>query len=171
VAPISAQGFGGPCSAPFPFFPKMDMNSTYSAKPGEIERKWHVVDASGFELGRLASRIAVVLRGKHKPTFTPHVDVGDFVVVVNATQIQLTGKKADQKKYNHYSGYPGGLKTKAAGDVRRDDPERMIRQAVKGMLPKNRLSRQLIKKLKVYGGAEHPHKAQNPTADLFSGEI
>ena len=125
---------------------------TYSAKPGEIDRDWFVVDASDFELGRLATRIAHVLRGCHKPTFTPHVDTGDFVVVVNASQVKLTGRKLDQKHYHRYSGYPGGLKSIGARKVREEDPERMIRQAVKGMLPKNRLSRQIIKKLKVYGG-------------------
>ncbi len=135
---------------------------TYSAKPKEIDRNWFVVDASDFELGRLATRIAMVLRGKHKPTFTPHVDTGDFVVVVNASDVKLTGKKVENKKYHHYSGYPGGLKTRSARDVRADDPERMIREAVEGMLPKNRLSRRLITKLKVYGGAEHPHTAQKP---------
>ena len=143
------------------------LNSTYSAKPGEITKKWHVVDATDFELGRLATRIAEVLRGKHKPQFTPHVDTGDFVIVVNASQVKLTGKKLDQEFYNHYSGFPGGLKQTSARLVRQNDPERMIREAVKGMLPKNRLSRQVIKKLKVYGGGEHPHKAQNPVADLF----
>ena len=135
---------------------------TYSAKPGEIERNWYVVDASEYELGRLATRVAVILRGKHKPVFTPHVDTGDFVVIINASQIKLSGAKADQKKYHHYSGYPGGLKTRTASDVRVDDPDRMLRQAVQGMLPKNRLSKQLITKLKVYGGAEHPHTAQKP---------
>jgi large subunit ribosomal protein L13 len=135
---------------------------TWTAKPGEVERKWYVVDATDQTLGRLASRIAMVLRGKNKATFTPHVDTGDFVVVVNASKVALTGRKLDQKKYQHYSGYPGGLKTATARDVRVDDPERMFREAVKGMLPKNRLARQLIKKLRVYGGAEHPHAAQNP---------
>jgi len=135
---------------------------TFSAKPGEIDRTWFVVDASEFELGRLATRIAHVLRGKHKPGFTPHVDTGDFVVVLNATKVKLTGRKLDQKGYHHYSGYPGGLKTKPAREVREIDPDRMIREAVKGMLPKNRLSRRLITKLKVYGGSEHPHTAQKP---------
>jgi large subunit ribosomal protein L13 len=135
---------------------------TWNAKPGEVERNWYVVDATDQTLGRLASRIAMVLRGKNKATFTPHVDTGDFVVVVNASKVSLTGRKLDQKKYQHYSGYPGGLKTATARDVRVDDPERMFREAVKGMLPKNRLARQLIKKLRVYGGAEHPHAAQNP---------
>lgn len=138
------------------------MGTTFSAKPGEIERNWFVIDASQFELGRLASQVAMVLRGKHKPTFTPHVDTGDFVVVVNASQIKLTGRKLDQKGYYAYSGYPGGLKGRAARDVRADDPDRMVREAVKGMLPKNRLSRRLITKLKVYGGTEHPHAAQKP---------
>jgi len=135
---------------------------TYSAKPGEVDRHWYVVDASQHTLGRLAVTIADVLRGKHKPQFTPHVDTGDFVVVVNASQINLTGRKLDQKHYYRYSGYPGGLKALDARTVREEDPERMIVEAVKGMLPKNRLSRQLIKKLKVYASAEHPHGAQNP---------
>lgn len=136
--------------------------STYQAKKGEIDAQWYVVDASGYNLGRLATRVATVLRGKHKPTFTPHVDTGDFVVVINASQVQLTGNKLDHKKYHRYSGYMGGLKSTVASTVREEDPERMIQQAVKGMLPKNRLSRQIIKKLKVYGGAEHPHAAQQP---------
>jgi large subunit ribosomal protein L13 len=135
---------------------------TYSAKPGEIDRNWYVVDASEFELGRLATRLAMVLRGKHKPTFTPHVDTGDFVVVVNASRVKLSGRKLDTKEYHAYSGYPGGLRSATAKDVRVDDPDRMIREAVKGMLPKNRLSRRLITKLKVYGGEEHPHTAQKP---------
>jgi large subunit ribosomal protein L13 len=136
--------------------------STYVAKPAEVERSWFVVDASEFELGRLATRIATVLRGKHKPTFTPHVDTGDFVVVINADQVKLTGRKLDTKHYHRYSGYPGGLQSLDARSVRAEDPERVIRQAVKGMLPKNRLSRQVITKLKVYGGADHPHAAQKP---------
>jgi large subunit ribosomal protein L13 len=135
---------------------------TYSAKPGEVDQGWFVVDASAYNLGRLASRIAKVLRGKHKPTFTPHVDTGDFVIVINASQVNLTGNKLDRNSYYRYSGYPGGLKTVDAATVRAEDPERMIREAVKGMLPKNRLSSQVIQKLKVYGGAEHPHVAQNP---------
>lgn len=135
---------------------------TYSAKPGEVDRSWFVVDATGLTLGRLATRVAMVLRGRHKPEFTPHVDTGDFVIVVNASSIQLSGRKLDQKYYHRYSGYPGGLKSIDARTVREDDPERMIVQAVKGMLPKNRLSRQIIKKLKVYGAAEHPHAAQQP---------
>ena len=136
--------------------------STYSAKPGEVQREWFVIDASDQTLGRLATRIATVLRGKHKPTYTPHVDTGDFVVVVNASQVALSGNKLDRKQYHRYSGFMGGLKSADARTVRAEDPERMIRQAVKGMLPKNRLSRQIIKKLKVYGGAEHPHTGQKP---------
>ncbi len=135
---------------------------TFSAKPGEVERSWFVIDASEFELGRLATRLAMVLRGRHKPTFTPHVDTGDFVVVINASQVKLSGRKLDQKSYHRYSGYPGGLHSVVARTVRETDPERMIQQAVKGMLPKNRLSRQVIKKLKVYGGGDHPHTAQKP---------
>ena len=136
---------------------------TYQAKKGEIERNWYVVDASEYNLGRLATRIAAVLRGKHKPIFAPHVDTGDFVVVINASQVKLTGNKLEQKKYHRYSGYMGGLKSVGAATVRAEDPERMIQQAVKGMLPKNRLSRQVIKKLKVYGGSDHPHGAQQPS--------
>ncbi len=135
---------------------------TYVAKPGEVERSWYVVDATDYELGRLATKVATVLRGKHKPTFTPHVDTGDFVVVVNASQVKLSGNKLDRKTYNRYSGYPGGMHSTDARTVRANDPERMIRQAVKGMLPKNLLSKQIIKKLKVYGGTEHPHTAQQP---------
>ncbi|MGC6494634.1 MAG: 50S ribosomal protein L13 [Myxococcota bacterium] len=136
---------------------------TYTAKPGEVDKKWYVVDASEFRLGRLATRVATVLRGKHKPEFTPHVDTGDFVIVVNASQVMLTGGKLDAKKYHRYSGHPGGLRSIDARTVRETDAERMIKQAVKGMLPKNRLARQIIKKLKVYPGAEHPHEAQQPS--------
>jgi large subunit ribosomal protein L13 len=135
---------------------------TYSAKPGEVDQDWYVVDASGYNLGRLATQIATVLRGKHKPTFTPHVDTGDYVIVLNASEVNLTGQKLDQKRYHRYSGYAGGLKSIDARTVRESDPERMIVSAVKGMLPKNRLARQIIKKLKVYGGSEHPHAAQKP---------
>lgn len=138
------------------------MQTTFSAKAGETDRAWFVVDASEYELGRLATRVAHVLRGRHKAVFTPHVDTGDFVVVVNADKVKLTGRKLDQKNYYSYSGYPGGLKTADARTVRATDAERMITQAVKGMLPKNRLSRQIIKKLKVYPGGEHPHTAQKP---------
>jgi large subunit ribosomal protein L13 len=135
---------------------------TYSAKPGEISRDWFVVDAAGLTLGRLATRIATVLRGKHKPQFTPHVDTGDFVIVINAGKVELSGSKLDQKRYYNYSGYPGGLKSVTARVLREENPERILRDAVKGMLPKNRLSSELINKLKVYEGGDHPHSAQKP---------
>lgn len=138
--------------------------TTYMAKPAEVTRSWFVVDAAGLTLGRLATRIAMVLRGKHKPTFTPHVDTGDYVIVVNASQVTLSGNKLDRKRYYRYSGYPGGLHATVARDLREHNPDRMIREAVKGMLPKNRLATTMIDKLKVYGGADHPHAAQNPTA-------
>jgi len=135
---------------------------TYMAKPNEVPRKWYVVDAAGQTLGRLSSEVARILRGKHKPQFTPHVDTGDFVVVINAEKIQLTGKKWDQKNYYRHSGYPGGLKVTSAKDMRDKHPERLIELAVYGMLPKNRLGERLKSKLKVYAGSEHPHAAQNP---------
>lgn len=135
---------------------------TFMAKPGEVEQRWWVVDASDRIVGRLASEVAMVLMGKHRPTYTPHVDTGDFVVVINASRVNLTGRKLATKSYHRYSGFPGGMKTAVAATVRAEDPERMIREAVKGMLPKNRLSSQIIKKLKVYGGGDHPHVAQDP---------
>ena len=139
------------------------MNTTFSAKATDVDRKWFVVDAEGQTLGRLASRIATIIRGKHKVTFTPHVDTGDFVIVLNASKVTLTGRKLDHKKYHAYSGYPGGLSTVAARDVRSSDPERMISEAVAGMLPKNKLARKvLIRKLRVYAGTDHPHTAQSP---------
>ena len=128
----------------------------------QVQRSWFIVDASGQTLGRLATRVATVLRGKHKVNFTPHVDCGDHVIVVNADKIKLTGKKLDAKFYHRYSGYPGGLRSTSARDLLATYPDRVIHSAVKGMLPKNRLSRQVIKKLRVYGGAEHPHEAQQP---------
>ncbi|MCJ7492816.1 MAG: 50S ribosomal protein L13 [Deltaproteobacteria bacterium] len=133
-------------------------------KKGEIIRKWHLVDANGKTLGRLASRVAILLRGKHKPTFTPHMDVGDFVVVVNADKVALTGNKWKQKLYIHHSGYPGGLKSISAEKMKEKKPERLITMAVQGMLPKNKLGRKLLKKLKVYSGEAHPHQAQQPEA-------
>jgi len=136
--------------------------STYSPKPGEIERHWHVIDAEGVTLGRLAVTAATLLRGKHKATFAPHIDGGDFVVVVNASKIRLTGKKATDKMAYRHSGEPGGLKAVAYGELLQKDPRRAVELAVWGMLPKNRLSRKLMGKLKVYGGPEHPHAAQNP---------
>jgi large subunit ribosomal protein L13 len=135
---------------------------TYSAKAHEIQREWYVVDASGETLGRLASRIASVLRGKHKPIYTPHVDCGDFVIVVNADKVRVTGRKMDQKFYYRHSGYPGGLKQISLRDQLDRHPDRVIRLAVRGMLPKNRLGRQMIKKLKVYATPDHPHQAQQP---------
>lgn len=133
------------------------------AKPDQIDRKWYVVDAKGKTLGRLASEVAKILRGKHKPEYTPHIDTGDFVIVVNAEQVELTGKKLTDKIYYRHSGYPGGLKQVTAGELREKRPERMIEYAVKGMLPKGSLGRKQFKKLKVYAGSEHPHEAQQPT--------
>ncbi len=135
---------------------------SYTARKGEVPRRWFVVDAQGKVLGRLASRIAMVLRGKNKPTYTPHLDTGDFVVVVNAGQVQLTGRKLDDKFYYRHSGYMGGLKQISARHLLAKKPEEVLRHAVRGMLPKNSLGRQLLKKLKVYAGGEHPHQAQQP---------
>jgi len=135
---------------------------TFTGKKEEIEREWFVVDATGQTLGRLASQIAPILRGKHKPTYTPHLDCGDFVIVVNADKVQVTGRKMDQKFYYRHSGYPGGLKQISLRDQLNRHPERVIQAAVKGMLPKNKLGRQMIKKLKIYAGDEHPHQAQQP---------
>jgi len=137
---------------------------TPMAKKGSIEQKWHLIDANGKTLGRLATRVAMLLRGKHKPIFTPHVDTGDFVVVVNAEKISLTGKKWKDKLYIHHSGYPGGLKSISAGKMREKKPQRLVTMAVQGMLPKNKLGRKMIKKLKVYSGEAHPHQAQQPEA-------
>jgi large subunit ribosomal protein L13 len=138
------------------------MRTTYMAKPNEVERKWYLVDAEGQTLGRLASEVAALLRGKHKPQFTPHVDTGDFVIVINAEKIVLTGKKWQQKKYYRHSGYMGGLKVTPAHQMIQTKPEKMIELAVGGMLPKNKLGNALKRKLKVYAGSEHPHAAQNP---------
>lgn len=135
---------------------------TYSVKAGEIQREWYVVDAKGRVLGRLATEIAHVLRGKHKPTFSPHLDVGDYVVVINAADVRLTGKKADQKEYFRHSGYMGGERFTPFRRLIKRHPERVIRLAVKGMLPKNTLGRQMLRKLKVYAGPEHPHASQQP---------
>ena len=135
---------------------------TFSAKPHEIEREWFVVDAQGQTLGRLATHIATLLRGKHKPIYTPHVDCGDYVIVVNADKINVTGQKLDQKIYYRHSGYPGGLKQVTLRRRLQTHPERVIESAVRGMLPKNRLGRKMFKKLKVYAGPDHPHEAQQP---------
>lgn len=136
--------------------------STYMAKAGEIERQWYVIDAAEQTLGRLSTRIADILRGKHKPIFTPHVDTGDFVIVINAEKVKLTGNKWEQKKYYRHSGYPGGLKETTYQKLLEKNPELIIEKAVKGMIPHNKLGRQVLKKLKVYAGAEHPHQAQQP---------
>jgi large subunit ribosomal protein L13 len=135
---------------------------TYSAKPGEVTRKWWVVDAEGKNLGRLASEIAIVLRGKNKPQYTPHVDTGDFVVVVNSQKIAVTGNKLEGKVYYRHSGYPGGLKSRTLGEMLERRPNEVLRKAVKGMLPKNRLAAKQLTKLKIYAGPEHPHAAQKP---------
>ena len=135
---------------------------TYSAKPGEIAREWYVVDAEGKTLGRLATQIADTLRGKNKPVYTPHIDTGDFVIVVNAEKIAVTGQKLDQKLYHRHSGYPGGLKERTLRQQLERRPTEVIRKAVKGMLPKNRLAAAQLRKLKVYAGPDHPHSAQSP---------
>jgi large subunit ribosomal protein L13 len=142
---------------------------TYSAKPGEVDRNWWVVDAEGKNLGRLASEIANVLRGKNKPQYTPHVDTGDFVVVVNAQKIAVTGNKLAGKIYYRHSGYPGGLKSETLGHLLGRRPNEVLRKAVKGMLPKNRLAAQQLTKLKIYAGPKHPHSAQKPEEMLWQG--
>ena len=135
---------------------------TYSPKPGDVQREWHVIDATDVVLGRLAVQAATLLRGKHKPTFAPHVDTGDFVIIINAEKVALTGaKRTDKLSYRH-SGYPGGLSATPIGELLARNPRRVIEKAVWGMLPKNRLSRQTLKKLKVYAGPSHPHQAQQP---------
>jgi large subunit ribosomal protein L13 len=138
------------------------MQKTWNAKPGEVVRRWYLVDAEGETLGRLATRIADTLRGKGKPEYTPHVDSGDFVVVVNAEKINVTGKKLDQKLYHRHSGYPGGLRSRSLREQLERRPTEVLRKAVKGMLPRNRLGRAQIGKLKIYAGPEHPHEAQQP---------
>jgi large subunit ribosomal protein L13 len=135
---------------------------TYSPKPEHIERRWYVVDAADQVLGRLASEVAALLRGKHKPIFAPHMDTGDHVVIVNASKVRLTGNKAQQKRYYRHSGYPGGLKTVPYTVLLAERPARAVERAVRGMLPHNRIGRQMIKKLKVYEGPTHPHAAQRP---------
>lgn len=140
---------------------------TYTVRPGDIKRQWYVVDADGLTLGRLASRIATILKGKHKPMYTPHADVGDYVIVINAGKIHVTGRKLMQKMYYRHSGYPGGLKSTNLRDLLQRHPTRAIEFAVKGMLPKNRLGRRMFKKLKVYAGSDHPHQAQKPQTLAF----
>ena len=136
---------------------------TYSPKAGEVTREWHVIDATDVVLGRLASQAATLLRGKHKPTFAPHVDGGDFVIIINADKVALTGSKREQKKEYRHSGYPGGLRATSYTELLAQNPRRAVENAVKGMLPHNKLGRQVIKKLKVYAGPDHPHAAQQPT--------
>lgn len=138
------------------------MNTTYSAKKQDTDREWFVIDADGLTLGKLSVQVANVLRGKHKPTFTPHVDAGDFVIIVNAEKIEVSGKKRSQKLYRHHTGYPGGLKTRTFEQLQAKHPTRIIMKAVKGMLPHTRLGSQQLKKLKVYAGDVHPHQAQQP---------
>jgi large subunit ribosomal protein L13 len=135
---------------------------TYTVRKGDIKREWYVVDAQGRTLGRLASQIAKILRGKHKPIYVPHLDCGDYVIVVNAEKVRVTGKKLDQKFYYRHSGYPGGIKSINLRDQLQKHPTRVLEAAVRGMLPKNRLGRAMIKKLKVYAGGSHPHQAQQP---------
>ena len=142
------------------------MNS-FMANPAKVERKWYVVDATGYTLGRLASEVAKVLRGKNKPVFTPHVDTGDYVIVVNADKIKVTGKKLDQKIYYHHSDYVGGMKETSLREMLAKKPEKVVELAVKGMLPKGPLGREMFTKLHVYAGAEHPHAAQQPEALTF----
>lgn len=137
---------------------------TFSAKKHEADREWYVIDATDVTLGKLAVEVANILRGKHKPTYTPHVDAGDFVVITNAEKIAVSGKKREQKRYNHHTGYPGGFRSIAFKDLQAKHPERIIEKAIKGMLPHNRLGRQVYKKLKVYAGPNHPHAAQQPKA-------
>ena len=138
------------------------MRTTYMAKSGAVERKWYIIDAEGKTVGRLASEVASILRGKHKPEFTPHVDTGDFVILINAEKVVFTGKKLHSKIYRRHSLYPGGLKETSAATVLATKPERVMFDAIKGMLPHNTLGRQQLTKLRVYAGAEHPHAAQNP---------
>ncbi|WP_066301446.1 50S ribosomal protein L13 [Bacillus sp. FJAT-29937] len=138
------------------------MRTTFMANANNIERKWYVIDAEGKTLGRLASEVASILRGKHKPTFTPHVDTGDHVIILNAAKIELTGNKLNDKIYYRHTNHPGGLKQRNANEMRTKFPERMLELAIKGMLPKNTLGRQMFKKLHVYAGAEHKHQAQQP---------
>jgi len=142
----------------------MDVNSfkTLSTKPADVERDWYVIDAENMVVGRLASKVASMLRGKHKPSFTPHVDTGDFIVVINADKVRFTGAKETDKKYFRHSGYPGGVTILSPKDVRAKKPTFMVQNAVKGMLPKGPLGRQMITKLKTYAGSEHPHEAQQP---------
>lgn len=146
---------------------------TYSAKTGEIERKWWLVDAAGHSPGRLASKIAMILQGKNKPVYTPHIDTGDFIIVTNVEKMRFTGRKLEQKEYHRHTGYPGGRKVTRMIELLDKHPDRILRKAVQGMLPKNRLARKQIRKLKIYVGNEHPHEAQEPQTLKInvSGEV
>jgi len=138
------------------------LQKTFTPTPTDIDRSWYVVDAEGIPLGRLASEVAQILRGKHKPTFAPHMDMGDFVIVVNADKVAVSGNKETDKVYYRHSGYPGGLRGETLAQLRVDHPDRLVQNAVRGMIPKNRLGRQVLTKLKVYAGPDHPHSAQKP---------
>ena len=142
---------------------------TLMAKPGKIKKKWYLIDAEDKTLGRLATKIAHILRGKHKPEYTPHVDTGDYIVVINAEKVTVTGTKAKNKQYEHYTGYPGGLKAISFEKLQKRFPARIIEKAVKGMLPKNPLGYAMLTKLKVYAGSSHPHSAQNPEPTIIDG--
>ena len=142
---------------------KPKLQRTYTPKPEDLSHDWFVVDAADVPLGRLSSKVAQLLRGKHKPTFAPHVDGGDYVIVINAEKVAVTGRKEDEKIYYRHSGYPGGLRASSLRQVRATFPDRLVRNAVRGMLPKNRLGRKIMGKLKVYAGPDHPHAAQQPT--------
>lgn len=141
--------------------------STFMAKKEEVKRDWYVIDAANKPLGRVASKVAMILRGKHKPIYTPHVDTGDFVIVINADKVALTGKKLDNKMYYHHTGYPGGIKETNARTLMKKSPEKVVYKAVWGMLPHNVLGRKMIKKLKIYSGPQHPHEAQQPQQLTF----
>lgn len=141
---------------------------TYTPKPGDIQRQWHVIDATDVVLGRLASQTATLLRGKHKPTFAPHVDAGDFVIIINAEKVALTGSKLEKKRAYRHSGYPGGLKSSSYAELLEKHPVRAVEKAIRGMLPKNKLAAQQMSKLKVYAGPEHPHGAQQPQTFEFN---
>ncbi|MGG5342415.1 50S ribosomal protein L13 [Enterococcus sp. AZ020] len=162
VCPTMSPGNSSVCQTSNRKLEEKNVRTTYMAKTGEVERKWYVVDATDVPLGRLSAVVASILRGKNKPTFTPHVDTGDFVIVINADQVKLTGNKATDKIYYRHSQYPGGLKSVTAGELRDKNSRRLIENSIKGMLPKNTLGRKQLTKLNVYGGAEHPHAAQQP---------
>lgn len=162
VCPTMSPGNSSVCQTSNRKLEERNVRTTYMAKAGEVERKWYVVDATDVPMGRLSTVVASILRGKNKPTFTPHVDTGDFVIVINADKVKLTGNKASDKIYYRHSQYPGGLKSVTAGELRDKNSRRLIETSVKGMLPKNTLGRKQLTKLNVYGGAEHPHAAQQP---------